>query len=311
MKWSLSAAKTFRKCQREWYFRHCLASPTANDPARRDAFNLGKLQTVAGWRGSVVDDIISRTVVGTLKARKMPETGGVLSEARRIFDMQLDTARKHPLREPDMPVSSWGRSYAALASVEYGDGPTMDEIDRAWTEISEALRNLLRRRNFLERLSAAKILMPQRTLQYADYGVTVVVVPDLVAFYEDEPPAIVDWKTHAVGTSDAWLQLAIYSSALRRCKPHKDFPEAPSARAPDEIRLVEVQLLLDRMRRHELDDEDRASADDYIAESATAMLAALDGRKGHELAVEDFPASPFETVCENCVFKRICWERQA
>lgn len=132
MKWSLSAAKTFRKCQREWYFRHCLASPTANDPARRHAFNLSKLQTVAGWRGSVVDDIISRTVVGTLKARKMPDAALVLSEARRIFNMQLETARKNPLREPDMPVSSWGRSYAALACVEYGDGPTSDEIAQAW-----------------------------------------------------------------------------------------------------------------------------------------------------------------------------------
>lgn len=153
--------------------------------------------------------------------------------------------------------------------------------------------------------------MAQRSLQYSDYGVTVVVVPDLVAFYDDEPPAIVDWKTHAVGTSDAWLQLAIYSSALRRCKPHKDFPEQPADRTDDEIRLVEVQLLIDRMRRHELDDDDCANADDYIAESATAMLATLDGRKGHELAVEDFPASAFETVCEKCVFKRICWEEQA
>jgi hypothetical protein len=311
MRWSLSAAKTFRKCQRQWYFRHCLASATANDPARRYAFNLGKLQTVAGWRGSVVDDVVSRSVVGTLKARKMPESAQVLSEARRIFDMQLQTARKHPLREPDMPVSSWGRSYAALASVEYGDGPAPEEIDRAWSEVSDAIRNLLRRHNFLERLSAAKFLMPQRPLQYADYGVTVVVVPDLVAFYEDEPPAIVDWKAHVVGTSDAWLQLAIYSAALRRCKPHTDFPEEPSHRAPGDIRLVEVQLLLDRIRRHDLDDEDRANADEYVAESASAMLAALDGRKVRELSVEDFPASPFEAVCENCVFKRICWEPRA
>jgi hypothetical protein len=49
--------------------------------------------------------------------------------------------------------------------------------------------------------------------------------------------------------------------------------------------------------------------DDYIADSVTSMLAALDGRKGHDLSADDFPTSPFEGVCENCAFKRICWEQ--
>jgi hypothetical protein len=310
MRWSLSAAKTFGKCQRQWYFGHCLASPTAKDPARREAFNLGKLQTVAGWRGSVVDDVISRTIVGELKARKVPEPRDILPVARKIFEMQLETARKNPLREPDMPVSSWGRSYAALFSVEYADGPSSEEVDKAWTEISTALVNLLRRRKLLERLLGAKALIAQRPLQYKAFGVTVVAVPDLIAFYDDDPPAIIDWKANAVGTSDAWLQLAIYSSALRRCTQHKDFPEDTSQRGDDETRLVEVQLLLNRIRLHELDDEDRLSADDYIADSATSMLAAVDGRKAHELSADDFPTSPYDAVCENCAFKRICWEKQ-
>jgi hypothetical protein len=237
MRWSLSAAKTFRKCQRQWYFRHCLASGTAKDPARREAFNLGKLQTVASWRGSVVDDIISRTIVGALKVRRIPDLHEVLAVTRKIFDMQLETARKNPLTEPDMPVSSWGRSYAALFSVEYADGPSQEEIDQAWTEISAALANLLRRRKLLERLLDAKALFSQRTLQYGAFGMTVVAVPDLIAFYDDGPPAIIDWKAHAVGTNDAWLQLAIYSSALRACSQHSDFPEQPSLRAADEISL--------------------------------------------------------------------------
>lgn len=310
MKWSYSAARTFKKCQRQWYYRYGLASAKANDLHRRDAFNLSKLQTISAWRGSVVDDVISRTVVGSLVARRMPDEAVVMKDARRVFDAQLKTAREHPLRQPFMPVNSWGRSYAALAVVEYGNGPTDDEIDKAWIEVTAALHNLLRRAKFLERLMSAKALFAQRSLQYQAFGVSIAATPDLIAFYHDEPPAILDWKAHAVGTSDAWLQLALYGAALTRCKRHSDFPEDPSSRAVGEIRLVEVQLIIDRIRRHELDDDDHASADDFIAETASAMLATLDGRKPHEIPVEEFPTSAFDGVCQDCVFTRICWERQ-
>lgn len=140
MKWSLSSAKSFRKCQRQWYFRSVLASGTAKDPERRTAFLLGKLQSVASWRGSVVDDVISKTIVGSLKSKRLPEPQEAIASARKIFDMQLLTARKNPLREPDMPVGSWGLSYAALFSVEYGEGPSDDEIDAAWREVSRLSR---------------------------------------------------------------------------------------------------------------------------------------------------------------------------
>ncbi|SPP92797.1 PD-(D/E)XK nuclease family protein [Bradyrhizobium vignae] len=311
MKWSLSSAKTFRKCQRQWYFRNVFASPTAKDPERRAAFLLGKLQSVASWRGSVVDEVISGTIVGSLKSRQLPERQEAIAFARKIFDMQLATAKKNPLREPDMPVASWGRSYAALFSVEYGDGPTAEEIETAWREVVAAIENLLRHRGLLNRLLGAKSLFAQRPLQYQAYGVTVVGVPDLIAFYENEAPAIIDWKAHAVGSSDAWLQLAIYAGALVKCTPHKDFPENPSLRESADIRLLEVQLLIDRIRNHELDDEDRAAAEDYIADSASTMLTAIDGRKLADMSPDDFSSSPFDGVCADCSFKRICWETNA
>lgn len=174
-----------------------------------------------------------------------------------------------------------------------------------------SIENLLRHRGLLKRLLEAKALFAQRPLQYQAYGVTVAAVPDLFAFYEDEPPAIIDWKAHSVGSSDAWLQLAIYAKALVACNPHKDFPEVPSQRPVEDIRLVEVQLLIDRIRTHELDDEDRVTAEDYIADSASSMLAALDGRELYELSPEDFSSSPFDGVCAECPFKRICWETNA
>jgi hypothetical protein len=160
----------------------------------------------------------------------------------------------------------------------------------------------------LGRLCGASQLVAQRSLQYQRFGVTITAVPDLIAHYADEPPAILDWKAHAVGTMDASNQLGIYSIALKSCEPHKDFPASLSRWPVESIRLVEVQLLLNRARRHELDDADRDAVEAYIAESANSMLMSVDGRERAELGAEDFPTTAYDHFCERCSFRKACWE---
>jgi hypothetical protein len=232
----------------------------------------------------------------------------VIGEAKRRFDLQLATALQHPLRQPDRSVKSWGDSYAAFHCVEYGQGPSQEELDRAWAEIETSLRNLFGMTDLLERLRRAQRLVAQRSLQYSACGVNVAAVPDLIAFFSNDPPIIVDWKAHIVGTIDAWLQLAIYSIALKRCNPHKDFPASLVRWPVEAIGLVEVQLLLNRIRHHDLDDDDRDAAEAYVAESANSMLMAVNGKKTAELAVEDFATASFDGTCERCSFRKACWE---
>ena len=60
MIWSISESKTFKRCQRQWYFKNCVASALAKkDPIRREAYLLSKLQTISGWRGQIVDSVLS------------------------------------------------------------------------------------------------------------------------------------------------------------------------------------------------------------------------------------------------------------
>ena len=69
MKWSLSGSKTFRRCQRQWFYKNCVANGVTKDPVRRNIYLLGKLQTIAGWRGSIVDHAIEMGVVPALQIR--------------------------------------------------------------------------------------------------------------------------------------------------------------------------------------------------------------------------------------------------
>jgi hypothetical protein len=308
MKWSLSGSKTFRRCQRQWFFKNCVGNGVTKDPVRRNIYLLGKLQTIAGWRGSIVDHAIETGVVPALQSRRLPDCDALIARAKRLYDLQLTTALAHPLRQPERTVKSWGDAYAAFHSIEYGEGPDREELDTAWQEIETALRNLCGMRGLLDRLCGASQLVAQRSLQYQSFGVTVMAVPDLIAFYADEPPAIIDWKAHAVGTMDASTLLGLYALALKFCQPHRDFPASLSGWPVESVRLVEVQLLLNRMRRHELDDDDFDAVKAYVAESANSMLMAVDGRKAADLAVEDFSTATFDHVCERCSFRKACWE---
>ncbi len=87
MKWSLSGSKTFRRCQRQWFYKNCVANGVTKDPVRRNIYLLGKLQTIAGWRGSIVDHAIETGVVPALQSGRLP-------------DRYADRARQAAIRSP-------------------------------------------------------------------------------------------------------------------------------------------------------------------------------------------------------------------
>lgn len=161
----------------------------------------------------------------------------------------------------------------------------------------------------IARLRTADRLITQRALSFTHADTTVRAVPDLIVFKEGRPPAIVDWKVHAFGWRDAWLQLAVYAAALARGATHSDFP-ATEPFTEAEIGLLEVQLLLGTLRRHRLTEEHIALADSYIARSFESMLLATDSMnsKAWTLPATEFPATRYASTCTSCPYRSICWE---
>ena len=193
--------------------------------------------------------------------------------------------------------------------MEYEDELPQHEIERAWCEIETALVNLFSMDDIKYILKLSDYIVSQRALQFTLMdGVTVLAYPDVIAFRGDAPPAIIDWKVHAFGANDAWLQLAIYAIALSRCNPHRDFPDGFEIQ-PQELGLYEVQLLTNVVRKHSLEEEQIVEAEEYMISSAYEMVCLTDGGKYVDLSVADFQTAVYPEACQRCAFRAICWEK--
>ena len=266
MRWSFSSARMFRQCQRSWFFKTCFASSGAKDPDRREAYVLSKLQSVSGWRGKLVDQIISQEIIEGLRRGQRITKSQLLAHAKSNFDRDREIALRHRIREPGLNPVQYG-SLTAFRAIEYGESVSDEEMTQAWQDIETAINNLFNMERLRSALKDATYVIAQRSLQFEFAGVTVMAVPDVLAFYPAEPPLIVDWKVHAYGSRDYRLQLALYAVALTRCTPHRDFPPLLASFAPTDIRLIEAQLLTGMEHEYVLTTEDLDDLEDYVAAS--------------------------------------------
>ena len=310
MVWSVSTARMFERCQRQWFYATKIASARARDHVRQRAYRLSKLQSVSGWRGSVVDQVLSNDVIPAIGRGVSVSKDVAISSAMRTFDRQLDIARQHRIMDADVRPSSRRGELIALHCLEYQGEVDEDEIGRARDEVASAIEAFFEMDDLIARLRRADRLISQRLISFEHSKVTVRAVPDVIAFFRTDPPAIIDWKVHAFGWRDAWLQLAVYACALERCNPHKDFPVTSHTFDATDVDLLEVQLLSRTVRSHQLEDEHFSRAEAYIAQSAEAMNLAAGAFHSAATSLDPFqyPVTYYPETCQRCVYRSLCWE---
>lgn len=305
MRWSHSNATIFRQCPRRWYLKTRFKSARAKAPERREAWILANLRTVHAWRGSLLHQVIGSALVAGLNRGRVPELSVLLAVARQRFDLQAAFARAHRIREPGMTEAKAGAAFAAWLDLEYGDGVTDEMLEQAWADIELAATNLYKGFEPLrEAIKRSTYRVAERFLQFHFAGATVLASPDLLLFFDDEPPLIVDWKIHTYAVGDAREQLATYALALATAKPHRDFPST-SAHAPTDVRLVEAQLLTSQAREYSVDEADLLALEDKITRSVFEMEAAMAGDTLPHPGT--LPPARYGTTCRRCPFRRICW----
>lgn len=309
MNWSYSAGRTFAACPRRWFYRSVVAHHAAKDPLRREAYLLGKLDSLPSWRGRLVDEVVSERLVPSLAAGRVPEPSELLEVAWRRFQAQLNFARAQRLREPGLRPTR-EPDFLALREFEVGTPPGEAELSRLWQGIETAITNLLDMTALLERLLDARLLVAQRALSYPlalpdGERVTVRAVPDLLVFSRDAPPLIIDWKVSARAATAHREQLTGYALALDRGRGQASLPPLRTGAADTE--LLEVQLLAGEMRHYRLTDEDLETAEARALASAALMRALLKGRAKGDLDPHTVPPTTDLKTCDGCVFKRPCW----
>lgn len=309
--WSFSVNRLFRKCQRQWFYKTKVANALAKkDPVRREAYILSKLGSIHSWRGRLVDQVIEKSIIPSFQMRRQPRLATVLEEARARFDRQLRFGLEHRLRDPGFKAKEHEDDLAAFFGMEYGNPPIESEIQQAWQEVETALTNLIESPRFEEirtSLMAASQMTAQCTIMFPHAGATVRAVPDLICFFPQEPPIIIDWKVHHFGVHDYYAQLVCYALALTRCGPHGLLPPALKAYPAHDVRLIEAQLLTAEVRHHTISEDDVLNVEDKMAADINEMLLAVDDRENSELTADDFPKARHMGVCDTCNFRKLCW----
>lgn len=309
MIWSISGSQAFKKCQRQWYFKNHVASATAHDPFRREAYLLSKHQSIAAWRGNIVDQVISTRVIPALNRNQPLYAVALIRQARTLFDEQFEFAQRRRVREPGMTQVKAGTAFAALHPIEYQIEISDENLAQAWNDIETSLTNFLQMDELLGVFRQATNLLAQRALCFSYNSTSIRSVPDLIAFFPDEPPLIVDWKVHTYAMQNYRLQLTSYALALTQCKPHKDFPVSLQRYDPTDIRLLEAQLLTKSQRQYSLTETDVEALHSFIARTAREMSLAVEMDAAESLTPFDFPTTLDPEECQRCPFRSLCWEQ--
>jgi hypothetical protein len=285
-----------------------MACPKTNDTLRKEAGILKQLQSIYGWRGSLVDAVIDELVIPRMRRKVFPSEDEIINYSQRLMQKQLQFAKAKRYRQPGVTKSGTGNVYCALFDLEYNGKIDEKQLDQAREEVVLALKNLVRS-DFLQGLMAEEpYVVSQRSIRFEFEGVSVVCKPDLLVFFEDKPPLIIDWKVRSLGSTDAWLQLGLYGIALSRVRPHRDFANKfrSTSLNPEDIGLIEYQLLINQRREYSISEEDITDIEDYIFGSITAINRIVNGRKYHDLQSRHFPKASYPNVCERCGFRKLC-----
>jgi hypothetical protein len=307
VKWSYSGGRSFRACQRQWYFHNIVGLGQARAPDRRRVYLLGRTDSISGWRGRLVDKLITEDIVARpAQGREFPTYREILAIARQRFDKELAFARANSAE--DLSVDTKRADFALFRD---DDHYSQADFDRAWEEVQTALRTLYKTDMVRQLIRDADLLVAQHALQFKIFdGVTVTAVPDLVVFESGSRPTIIDWKVHSLGSHDAWMQLAIYAIAIERCVPHRNWQDFfdTMARSTKNIRLIEVQLLTGAVREHHLTEDDFTAAEEFMEATAYQMACLVDNRKSNELNAEEFLQARSPEACDACGYRPLCRE---
>ena len=295
MRWSFSAHGTFRRCPRQWFYKQVFASPLANDPTRREAYRLSKLESIQAWRGKVVDTVISETIIPRISAKQPCSTNEAKRKADDLFALQR--------AQRTVPNGA-----VLFFEVEYGLPLTEDVFDKALMDIHTALENFFSAEQLWEIFQQEQALIPQRALSFKLGTTSVRAVPDLITFQSGQPPSVLDWKANTYPIRDYWLQLVTGAIAVTKCNPHRDWPNGATLYDTHQVKLFEIQLLSGDVRIHTASEYDVHEAEDFISVSSTEMELAGDGSDPKSLRPTDYSVTSEPRTCQICSFRKLCWE---
>jgi CRISPR/Cas system-associated exonuclease Cas4 (RecB family) len=303
LSWSFSSERTFRRCQRAFFFKDIAAHYSGQDPLRREAFILKQLKSLDLWRGTIVHTAIQNHVVPCLQNRRPIDWGQIIEQAKALARKQYSFSKHRRFREEGLSKSSVGDIYCALSFHDQPDGTTDDQVRAAIAGVETAVRNLSQMDDLLKEIQGRQKYFCELSVPVKYHDVNIRGQIDLMYFRGYNQPTVIDWKCYdSTSGSDANLQTALYAWLL--CKHPKWTVTDPSS-----IELIEVRLGRDPgVVKHTFDTARFEELEDRIFQSVEEIRALCnDGSYAEEnLADYAFAANP--NSCAYCPFRKLCQE---
>ena len=302
IKWSFSADRCFRRCQRQYFLSQIAAHHSAKDPVRREAFLAKQVKTVELWQGSLVHTGLERFVVPAIEQHRGVAWDEAIAQTQQLARRQFSFSASRRYREVGMTKKKGGDDYCALVGHESEAGIGDAEFARVLETIERSLVNLSQMTELLEEIQDAGQLWCELPL-YVTYDIARLEVHlDLMFFRSFGKPTIVDWKvSESLGGSDADLQTGLYAWAL--CQHPRWRVESA-----EDCELVEVQLLKDEVIRHRSSSETFDRIENRIYRSVNKISALRQGRKYDVPDIEEYDFAQNPNSCSYCSLRALCQE---
>jgi hypothetical protein len=297
-------------CERKWYFSHKYARFNSSNGDKKHAAYLKDAMTLDEWKGTIVDMVISIFIHRENKYEYNPSFDDYVNEASKLIKMQFGFAKSKGWEQIKAKSNlEDANEYLVLKPMLLNLEINEDEKRRVWEEIKKALKIYYEDEDFQYKYSQTAIQHhTQYPLLIKRQNVTIEGKPDLLLFYNDHPPLIVDWKVYRDSTYSHKRQLMMYAYMLFNMNPLPEkFP--PNLREYDisQYRLCEYQLLTGKKRFYTIDEQDIHDASEFINEAVYKMKKKQCHLPPSKLSESMFNEAYSPMSCEDCNFRSICW----
>jgi hypothetical protein len=178
------------------------------------------------------------------------------------------------------------------------------EVDAILESVRQAIDNLAEMDSLWRHVRGRGKYFCEVPIIVSYEGVRIEIKPDLMFFRSYGKPTIIDWKVYEDASgSDARLQEALYAWVLCR---HEKWKVA----RPEDVELIEVQLLANSVVRHALSDAAFDELEDKIYRSVHEITALTEGKEYAEQELSDFGYAQSQNSCTFCAFRKPCLEKQ-
>jgi len=292
-----------RRCQRYFAIAHIMASATARDPDRREAYILKQLQPLANWQGSLVHQVLaSRFFADNILAGRPVDAAALTAAAQDLAHRQFAFSAARRYREPGMTKAAAGDEYCALLEHDRGREISPEQLAVVHAKLGLCFQNLASQHQLLGMIQAGSDHRAEFsiTFRFGDRRLPAATATlDLAFLRADGQPTVVDWKAGEGRTSDYSRQLLVYGLAIARSGLWPGL-------VPEAIQLYEFNLLTNRIRQHRMTAERLDEAEDFVYRSLVEMDALVGGRAYEDLDLSEFEVADKPTTCQFCNEGPLC-----